>query len=399
MSVTINVICYKSKLLSNGEHPLMIRLCKGKKLKYVGLGISVLPQHWDFKKNTPKRNCYNRELILKIINENINKYSEQLLSLKASNKDFTLNSLTESFNTVVTKYTVIELLNIHINQLIKEDRLRYAAVFKELRNSLLQFNKHLNIYFSDIGVKWLKNYETWLRQKNLKDNSISIRFRSLRTLYNIAIDKGSVKMDSYPFKDYKVSKFSKETIKRAITKEDIMKIISYETGDKSTQLAIDIFSFSYFCGGIHFKDIAYLTKENLIDNKLVYFRKKTKKLIKIPVKDIAMDIISKYENPNNKYLFPIFTGYHKTELQRENRLHKIISMVNTKLKLIGKELNLPINLTTYVARHSFATVLKRAGVPTSIISETLGHSSEKITQIYLDSFDNEQVDKAMENLL
>ena len=86
-------------------------------------------------------------------------------------------------------------------------------------------------------------------------------------------------------------------------------------------------------------------------------------------------------------------------IQRENRLHKIIAMINTRLKLIGKELNLPINLTTYVARHSFATVLKRAGVSTSIISETLGHSSEKITQIYLDSFDNEQVDKAMDNLL
>jgi len=106
-----------------------------------------------------------------------------------------------------------------------------------------------------------------------------------------------------------------------------------------------------------------------------------------------------YTESSNIYLFPIFTEYHKTEIQRENRLHKILAMVNKTLKQIGKELKLPINLTTYCARHSFATVLKRAGVSTSIISETLGHSSERITQIYLDSFDNEQIDKAMDNLL
>ena len=399
MNTTINVICYKSKTLANGEHPLMIRICKDRKLKYVSLGISVLPQHWDFEKNTPKRNCPSKELIQKIINENINKYSEQLLILKASDKEFTVNSLIEKVNPIsVKKCTVFELFDLHINQLMQENRLRYASTFKELKRSLLNFNKHLNIYFSEIDAQWLKNYEMWLRQRNLKDNSISIRFRSLRTLYNLAIDKGSAKMEDYPFKAYKVSKFSKETIKRAIPKSDIMKIINYKTEDKFIQFSIEIFSFSYFCGGINFKDIAYLTKENLIDGKLVYFRKKTKKLIKVPVKDTAMEIIRKYES-SNIYLFPIFTDYHKTEIQRENRLHKILAMVNKTLKQIGKELKLPINLTTYCARHSFATVLKRAGVSTSIISETLGHSSERITQIYLDSFDNEQIDKAMDNLL
>ena len=399
MNATINIICYKQKTLANGENPLMIRVCKDGKRKYKSLGISVLPQHWDFKKNIPKRNCPNKELIQKIINEHINKYSEQLLTLKASNKDFTVNSFIENLNPVsVKKYTVLELLDMHINQLLQEDRLRYAAVFKELKSSLLDFNKHLNIYFSEIDVQWLKNYEIYLRQKKLGDNSIGIRFRSFRTLYNIAIEKGIVKSEYYPFKTYKVSKLQKETIKRAISKEDMMKIINYKTENHSTQLSIDIFSFSYFCGGINFKDIAYLTKENLIDNKLVYFRRKTKKLIKIPVKDAAMEIIRKYET-DSIYLFPVFSDFHKTEIQRENRLHKIIAMVNTRLKQIGKELNLPINLTTYVARHSFATVLKRAGVPTSIISETLGHCSEKITQIYLDSFENEQIDKAMDNLL
>ena len=86
-------------------------------------------------------------------------------------------------------------------------------------------------------------------------------------------------------------------------------------------------------------------------------------------------------------------------MQIANRLHKVLAKINKHLKEIGVRLNLPIPLTTYVARHSFATVLKRAGVSTSIISETLGHSSERVTQIYLDSFDNEQVDNALKSLL
>ncbi|MDE6583876.1 MAG: tyrosine-type recombinase/integrase, partial [Anaeroplasmataceae bacterium] len=98
------------------------------------------------------------------------------------------------------------------------------------------------------------------------------------------------------------------------------------------------------------------------------------------------------------YIFPIFSAYHKSEVQRANRLHKVLSKINRELKHIGEELGLPIKLTTYVARHSFATVLKRAGVSTSIISESLGHSSEKITQIYLDSFEKSQIDEALSHL-
>ena len=92
-------------------------------------------------------------------------------------------------------------------------------------------------------------------------------------------------------------------------------------------------------------------------------------------------------------------AYHKTEQQRFNRIHKVIVNVNNRLKNIGKELEIPITLTTYVARHSHATVLKKAGIATSIISEALGHSSERVTQTYLDSFGNEQMDEAMKSLL
>ena len=98
-------------------------------------------------------------------------------------------------------------------------------------------------------------------------------------------------------------------------------------------------------------------------------------------------------------MFPILSPFPQTEVQVANILQRVLAKVNKHLKEIGERLNLPIPLTTYVARHSYATVLKRAGVSTSIISESLGHSSERVTQIYLDSFDNEQINSAMKYLL
>ena len=146
-------------------------------------------------------------------------------------------------------------------------------------------------------------------------------------------------------------------------------------------------------------DIAHLTKANIVNGRLIYKRQKTKKLIKIPLQPQAVALIEKYSSNDSQYLFPILSDFHKTDIQQANRIHKVISKVNERLKQMGNALNLPITLTTYVARHSQATVMKRAGVSTSVIREIMGHSSERVTQIYLDSFDNEQIDCAMKTLL
>ena len=120
-----NILCYKSKTLKNGENPLVIRVCKDGKKKYQSLGISIKPEFWNFKKNQPKANCPNREIILKIINEQVNKYNEKILSFKAEDKDFTVNSLIDNTETAANKKcTILELFDIHINQLLQEKRLR-----------------------------------------------------------------------------------------------------------------------------------------------------------------------------------------------------------------------------------------------------------------------------------
>lgn len=377
----------------------MLRVTKDRKRKYVSLGISVNPENWDFSKNQPKAECPNREYIELLIADKLKEYSAKIVELKATNQEFTSTTLVEKVCVNrVTRKTVGDLFKAHINSLTSSGRKSYALSIKQLYNSLIEFNGHLDIPFAEMDIAWLRRYEAFLRRKGLAENTIGIRFRTLRSIYNVAIVEDAVSAELYPFKKLKVSKLHQETAKRALSKEDIERVLSYKSTNRYMRFSIDIFAFTYYCGGINFVDIAHLTKANIMDGRLIYKRQKTKKLIKIPLQPQAVALIEKYSSDDSQYLFPILSDFHKTDIQQANRIHKVISKVNERLKQIGESLNLPIPLTTYVARHSQATVMKRAGVSTAVIREIMGHSSERVTQIYLDSFDNEQVDNALKSL-
>lgn len=399
MNVTANIVCYKSKTLANGEHPLMVRICKDGKKKYKSLGVSVNPKHWNFERNTLKLNCPNYEYLSKLIADKASELSAEIVKLKTERKEFTASTLIDDRAKRVKPKTVHDLFCEQIQRLNDEGRRGYMLSVKQVYNSLVSFNKHLDICFSDIDVCFLRRYETWLRKQGLAENTIGIRFRTLRAIYNLAIEENIADSENYPFKKYKVSRLHEETAKRSLSKEDIDRILAYKSTNRYMRLPIDIFAFTYYCGGINFIDIANLTPANIIEGKLVYKRHKTSKLIKIPLQTKAIELIKKYHRKDSPYLFPILSDFHQTEIQKSNRIHKVISKVNQRLKEIGEDLGLPLTLTTYVARHSQATVMKRAGVSTAVIREIMGHSSERVTQIYLDSFDNEQIDNAMKNLL
>ena len=133
--------------------------------------------------------------------------------------------------------------------------------------------------------------------------------------------------------------------------------------------------------------------------RLVYIRQKTKKLIMLPLQEKAIEIVNRYRSSQRKYIFPILDNRERTPRQIRHRIYDVLDNVNGYLADIGKELGIELKISSYTARHSYATVLKRSGVSTSVISESLGHSSERVTQIYLDSFENKQLDEAMKNLL
>ena len=407
MSATIKVICYKSKKLSNDEYPLMLRVTKDRKRKYVSLGVSVQLKYWDSDKDAPKPNCPNKDLILNIIDKKTMEYRKQLLEFQNIEKDFSAQKLVDTVNKPLRRKNVETLFLELIQELKNEKRIGSANFYKCSLYSLRTFNNGtMEIPFTDIDVNWLQKYEAWMKGNGNSINSLGVRFRALRAIYNLALKQHVVKKEYYPFEEFKVSKLKETTKKRAISKTAIQKIIDFDVTEitdyhsQLIELSKDVFVFSYFGCGINFMDIAYLKKKNIKDNRISYNRHKTGKAINFPLQRYTIDLIKKYNNPNSEYLFPILDEkVHITEWQQYYRIKKIIRKVNKWLKIIAEKIGIETDLTTYVARHSYATVLKRSGVNIALISETLGHSDLKTTQIYLDSFENEQIDAALENLL
>jgi site-specific recombinase XerD len=311
--------------------------------------------------------------------------------------------LDEYWNTGIFEALFIEL----IEQLKVEKRLGSSKFYQFALNSLKTFNSgSMDIPFTDIDVIWLRKYESWMKGKGNSTNTLGVRFRALRAVYNLAIQQHVVKEEYYPFAEFKVSKLRESTQKRAIPKESIHAIMDFDVREIKNyhspliELSKDVFIFSYLSCGINFIDIAHLKKKNIRDSRIIYTRHKTSKSISFPLQPYAVELIEKYSHRESDYLFPILDEkVHKTELQQFYRVKKVIRKVNRWLKVIGENVGIETELTTYVARHSYATVLKRSGVNVALISETLGHSDLKTTQIYLDSFENSQIDEALENLL
>lgn len=194
MNTTLTTVLYTSKTLSDGTHPLMLRLTKNRRIKYISLHISLDAKFWDFDKSRPKRNCPDKERINTLIETKTKELQEQILDFKTSDKEYTLNTLLEKASRKVVRQTVSEYLNGYIDRLLAEKRVGNAKTFQELRTSLTKFCRSLDFYFIDIDAEWLKRYEQWLRvERHYSDNSIGIRFRSLRVLYNSAITDGLIK--------------------------------------------------------------------------------------------------------------------------------------------------------------------------------------------------------------
>jgi len=406
MDATISVICYKSKTLANGEHPLMLRIAQNGKSTYKSLKISVAAKHWDFERNVPKPNNPNKDLIQKIILKTKLDYQQKILEKKANSEEFTASSLINEQKEEIKAKTVEEFYLSLIEDLKQKGRIGNSYAYLNSYNTLRNFNKgkKLNYTFSHIDVSFCKRFEDWMRSKGNKDTTLSYQFRTLRATYNKAIEAKIVAREKNPFIEYKLSHFNTKTIKRALSKNDILKLINANCNGQSKlrQLTHDLFSFSYLCGGISFVDIANLTHQNIVEDRLIYQRQKTHGNINLLLSKEASTIIAKYSTYQQEaeYLFPILhCKRHITPMQKSNRVHKICHQVNTELRTFAQELGITAEVTTYVARHSFATILKKSGVNIGIISQALGHQDIKTTQIYLSKFDNEQVDDAMKNLL
>ena len=265
MNTTLTTVLYTSKTLSDGTHPLMLRLTKNRRIKYISLHLSLDAKFWDFDKGRPKRNCPDKERINALIETKTKELQEQILDFKTNDKEYTLNTLVEKASCKVVRKTVGDYLNDYITRLLAEKRVGNAKTFQELRTSLTKFCCSLDFYFIDIDTEWLKHYEQWLRvEKHYSDNSIGIRFRSLRVLYNSAITDGLIRKTDYPFDTFKVSRFKEATAKRSLTKEDIRRIMDCERKDPNKRIAFTndekrIKCYTEICGFPYERAVSYTT--------------------------------------------------------------------------------------------------------------------------------------------
>lgn len=383
----------------------MVKITKNGKRSLKSLGISLNPDYWDFERDQPKRNCPNRTYIMSIIMNALQKYQAIQLEMEAKNNDYTASEILNDSDNKTKLITVEDFLTSHIQQLRDNGKVGNSYAYLNLRTTLHNFyGKKLNFLFNAVDVAFCNKFEAWMRKNQFEDTTMHYYFRTLRATYNKAVEANCADREKSPFVEYKLSRFSTKTKKRALPKESVKKILKMDCTNMSekARLAHDVFSFSYYCGGISLVDVANLTSENIVDGRLIYERQKTHGMINLVMLDEAKAIIERYATYQNRagYLFPILDNRkHVTPMQKFNRVRKLCHQINKELHGLAKELGIQEDVTTYVARHSFATVLKKSGVNIGIISQALGHQDIKTTQIYLSKFDDDQVDSAMQNLL
>jgi len=266
---------------------------------------------------------------------------------------------------------------------------RRAETYATTLNRFRRFRKEREIWFDEMDSNLMIEYETYLRKTGLCPNTTSFYMRNLRAIYNRAVEMG-LTMQHYPFKH--VYTGIDKTIKRAVSLKVIRQIRDIDlTLHPVRAYARDLFMFSFYTRGMSFVDMAYLKKKDLQDGILSYRRQKTGQQLFIKWEKPMQDIVDKYDTSDMPYLLPIIrntTTDHR--LQYQNAAH----LVNTNLKKLGKLLGLPIPLTSYVARHTWASIAKYKNIPVSTISEAMGHDSESTTRIYLASLSTSVVDRA-----
>ncbi len=388
-----------------GESPLCAMFFHKGRRKRVGLNISIKPELWDDERQQIKQDHPHRDELQFQINSQTKEYEKRIRRLEALEIPVTFENIfgqkDKKLSCVIAEY--IEGI---ISELESRGRLssipKHRALLRNLSQSGLCVTR-----FEEIDDKFLQEFELFLRREGNADNSVATKMAIFKAAYNRAHAEGLFTYQTNPFSKYKVGGLWKKTRKRAIRKEDVQRLIDLEIEQTRQNtyavFARDIFLFSYFSAGINFTDIASLRYCDVVDGRICYTRHKTQKLISFRLVPNAIEILNKYarkDADSEDYIFPILDrNVHITPLQIFNRTHKVLAKVNTALKSLSKQLGLQFPLTTYVARHTYATVLKRSGVNIAIISESLGHSDLSTTQIYLDSFENSQIDEAMKHLL
>jgi len=316
---------------------------------------------------------------------------ERALSLlKRRGTSYTADDVVSTFLRPTYEGSLFSFMQSTIERLKSLGKIRTAETYTCTLNSFMCFRKNTNISLDEMDAELMLTYEAWLKKREVCMNTVSFYMRILRAVYNRGVEK-EITPQRYPFKH--VYTGIEKTLKRAVTLKTIKQVKQADLSLFPTlDYARDMFMLSFYTRGMSFVDMAYLKKADLNNGILSYRRKKTGQQLFIRWEECMQEIVDKYPCISaSPYLLPIIK---KPGDNPRKQYRNAILSVNKNLKSLSKMMGLSTVLTTYVARHSWASIAKSKNIPLSVISEGMGHDSEMTTQIYLASLDTTIVDKA-----
>lgn len=357
----------KYHLNKEGKTAVRVEISAKSKQTYISLPVYVSPDNWDNKHQTILPNEPKFKQKNKMVENDFDKIESKFTDLYLKGR---------LPNNV---YQIRELLSI------KSDSIPFDEYFEKITSELTgntktsykstaslirKFHKG-TLYFEDITPSWLEQLERFYLKKG-SQNGLAVYMRNIRKVYNHAINNNVVSLERYPFRRYKIKTI--ETNHRNLTINDFRKILHF-SGTDTENWARDMFLLSFFLIGINTKDL-YNLEFNIEDSYVSFNRAKTKKLYKIRLEPEAVEIFKKYEDYKlNLKTVPGFTR-----------------KINNNLKNISEKLNIK-GVTTYYARHSWATFASELDIPRDTISAALGHSNRSVTDTYI-NFNKKKIDIA-----
>ncbi|KAA6323943.1 Tyrosine recombinase XerC [termite gut metagenome] len=391
--ITVSSILDDRRVTATG-YPVKIRVTYKRMRKYYSTGKSLSLEEWGKLPETKSMKLIATRSDIQNTFERIKKVIIEL----EHGIGFTFDALNLRLGKANTG-TINDAFRAKIEDMINAGSVGNAEVYKNSLTRMEHFGGEL-IAFESITVDWLKRYEKEMLNEGKSYTTISMYIRCIRALFNEAISMGTIRQNIYPFgkKQYEIP--IGKGRKMALSLEQIKGIVTYDDGSEATVKHRDLWFFSYLANGININDMLKLKYSNIVNNEICFYRSKTinttkeKKEICAIITPEMQAIINKWGNkeksPGN-YIFPYLIG-NETPIQQKAVIKDIIRRINKRLKKIGNELGIS-GISTYTARHSFASVLKRSGANIAYISESLGHSDLRTTENYLASFEREEREK------
>lgn len=397
--ITVKIKFRNSKSTCSSEGTLFYQITHRQTTRQINTGYKLLINEWDAARariiispeTEPKRRIYLYSLE-DALRQDLERLNKIVSSLSRMGNAYKTEEIVKRYQQPTCQYLFLAFSQVLIQQLREMGKSCTADRYTTTINSFSRFRKGEDIPLENINAELMMCYATYLQKNKICANSQSFYMRNLRAIYNRAVARELVRQRN-PFK-YVYTGIDK-TIKRAVPLQIIRKIRNLKLKQYSSlDYSRDIFMFSFYTRGMSLIDMAFLKKQNLQNGVLTYRRHKTNQQLIIRWEKPMQDLINKYDTSDTPYLLPIIKNNGRDEIRQYK---SEMTRINRNLKKIGYQLGLTIPLTSYVARHGWASIAKSQNIPLATISEAMGHDSEKTTRIYLSSLNDNTVDDA--NLL